>query len=128
MGGIHKPIRAISPEQRYAENQFSKKTSVNPAVKRSYRKRVRQFEWTSGLPTRCANALRAYGFTSRKEMECIDEQTLMRIPQIGIKSVADICDWLGRSPAGIPLPDKESFSFASVSVEKTAGENLEALK
>jgi len=90
-------FRTMDRARQSNERNYSENIAAKARVKRPYRKLVRQVEWTSGLPTRCANALRAHGFTCREQLECVSEQALMRIPHIGIRSAIDIGKWLGRS-------------------------------
>jgi len=58
--------------------------------------RNRQTDWTEGLKIRTANALRAYGLTSRQEVAELPRRRLKRIPNIGHASLEDIRLWLGR--------------------------------
>jgi DNA-directed RNA polymerase alpha subunit len=122
------PFRAINRVQQSIEQTYMENRVARTRVKRPYRKLVRQVEWTSGLPTRCANALRAHGFTSRDQLERVTEQALMRIPHIGIRSVADICNWLGRSPIDALLSISDKPSNAEPIIEVTVVENLEFSK
>lgn len=61
-------------------------------------RRVRLEDWTRGLSTRTANALRAYGFTSREQVEATPLRRLRRINNLGARSLDDLLRWLGRAP------------------------------
>ncbi|MDB5986530.1 MAG: hypothetical protein JWR16_1583 [Nevskia sp.] len=58
--------------------------------------RSRSFDWTAGLTTRAANALRAHGFTSREQVAMLKDAALLHIAQIGPVTLAEIHRWLGK--------------------------------
>lgn len=60
-------------------------------------------DWTLGLKTRTANALRAVGYTSREQVEAIPARRLLvRTPNFGRDCLADLQRWLGRDAPPSP--------------------------
>lgn len=55
-------------------------------------------DWTRGLKTRTANALRAHGFTSREQVEATPLRRLRRINNLGEHSLDDLLRWLSARP------------------------------
>ena len=55
-------------------------------------------DWTRGLKTRTANALRAHGFTSREQVEATPLRRLRRINNLGEHSLDDLLRWLSLRP------------------------------
>jgi len=60
--------------------------------------RGRKADWTAGLSTRTANALRAHGLRSREAVEALSESALQRIPNFGRISLQDLRRWLRNAP------------------------------
>ncbi len=84
------------------------------AIERRCRQRRR--DWTWGLKTRTANALRSHGYTSREAVAAASESHLLALTSFGHGSLADLQRWLGRTPSpgsarnaepAIDTPDQE---------------------
>ena len=58
-------------------------------------------DWTYGLATRTANALRAFGLHSRAEVEALPPRRLKCIPNLGRASLQDLQQWLQGSASGL---------------------------
>jgi hypothetical protein len=56
-------------------------------------------DWTWGLKTRTANALRGYGYTSREAVAAVSERRLLAMTSFGRGSLDDLRRWLGRIPS-----------------------------
>ena len=61
----------------------------------------RHSDWTYGLATRTANALRAFGLHSRAEVEALPPRRLKCIPNLGRASLQDLQQWLQGSASGL---------------------------
>ena len=53
-------------------------------------------DWTDGLSTRTANAVRAFGFRSRDELAAFPRMRLRHIRSLGVTGCAEVDAWLGR--------------------------------
>lgn len=61
----------------------------------SLRKRGRsEADWTFGLKTRTANALRAHGFRSKDEVAAASLENLLSVEHFGKVSLDDLRAWL----------------------------------
>ena len=63
-------------------------------IMRAHKQRKLHADWTDGLKTRTANALRAHGFQSRGEVAAMPLDRLLRIEHFGEVSLADVRAWL----------------------------------
>ena len=61
---------------------------------RAHKQRKLHEDWTYGLKTRTANALRAHGFQSKGEVAATPIERLLRIEHFGEVSLADVRAWL----------------------------------
>lgn len=67
---------------------------VPVASQRHYAFEHRPPDWTAGLTTRTANALRAFGLRSRAEVVALPQRRLKCIPNLGSVSLKDLQRWL----------------------------------
>ncbi|EIT70710.1 MULTISPECIES: hypothetical protein [Hydrocarboniphaga] len=85
---------------------------------RARKQRKPHEDWTHGLKTRTANALRAHGFQSKDQVAATPIESLLRIEHFGQVSLADLRTWLLRDErhAG---PDAATRSKQAESTPRT---------
>lgn len=82
-------------------------TAAMPLRATFHRPKRHETDWTEGLTTRTANALRAYGLRNRWDVMALPKRMLQRIPNLGRASLQELQLWLQQKAAMSAIDSNE---------------------